>query len=110
MIRIIIILSLFLSITFAIKPVMREDNQKEKSSLKIEIPKTKDLEPKGQTEIEIKNIDKEDQFQDVDSNNVNDQREDDLLKIKQLKTKFKDLFKGKLERKKTDSKKREKKG
>ncbi len=33
-----------------------------------------------------------DQFVDVDSNNVNDQRENDLLKIKQLKTKLKELF------------------
>uniref|UniRef100_A0A7V1EJ44 Uncharacterized protein n=1 Tax=candidate division WOR-3 bacterium TaxID=2052148 RepID=A0A7V1EJ44_UNCW3 len=94
--RIILTISLFFALIWAVQPVSRTEKTDKEPVIKIQIQ-----EDKGNQEdtkvIQIKNKEpgdsKNDHFIDTDSNNVNDQREDDLLKIKQLKTKFKELFK-----------------
>lgn len=86
-----IILIFFASLLFAVKPVPRikKANNDKGSVVKTE----KIAEHKKQNSYENKAKIKKDDFIDTDSNGVNDQREDDLQKIKQLKTKHKDLLK-----------------
>jgi uncharacterized protein YlxW (UPF0749 family) len=88
-----IILIFFASLLFAVKPVPRtkKANNNKGSVVKTE----KIVEYKKQNSYENKAKNKKDDFIDTDSNGVNDQREDDLQKIKQLKTKHKDLLKKK---------------
>ncbi len=67
------------------------------------VPRTKttgDETSKGKTEVVVtektrksKSEKEKDSIIDADSNSVNDQREDDLQKIKWLKSRFRDLFK-----------------
>lgn len=85
-----IILIFFASLLFAVKPVPRtkKANNDKRSVVKTE----KITEHKKQNSYENKAKTKKDDFIDTDSNGVNDQREDDLQKIKQLKTKHKDLL------------------
>jgi len=85
-----IILIFFASLLFAVKPVPRikKANNDKRSVVKTE----KIAEYKKQNSHENKAKNKKDDFIDTDSNGVNDQREDDLQKIKQLKTKHKDLL------------------
>ncbi len=94
--RIILIISLFFAFIWAVQPVSRTDKNDKESVIKIQIQGDKGNKEDTKV-IQIKNKEpgdsKNDHFIDTDSNNVNDQREDDLLKIKQLKTKFKELFK-----------------
>jgi len=72
------------------------------------VPRTKtagdDETSKGKTEVvtsekakKSKSEKEKDSIVDADSNSVNDQREDDLQKIKWLKSRFRDLFKKKAE-------------
>ena len=85
----LMILILIAGLMFAVKPVPRKDHNKEsKQKSKFSIESV----IKGLKKIVDKKGDKEkdDHFQDADSNGVNDQREDDFQKIKQLKTKHKD--------------------
>jgi len=100
--RILLTIIFILGSLWAVKPVIRNekpDENEKKPVIQIQIPKEskenteqkKTIEPKVKEQKNLNN--KNDQFIDADSNNVNDQREDDLLKIKQLKTKFRDLFK-----------------
>lgn len=68
----------------------------------------------GQGKENDKDVEQKDYFIDSDSNSVNDRREDDFQKIKELKKpKIKDLFKKRTEEKKekaiTPSREREKK-
>lgn len=88
---------IFISISFAVKPVSKSTDKENKVDTErpreiIQIEKADNAERK-ETEEKVFTNHREDRFEDADSNNVNDQREDDLLKIKQLKTKFKDLLK-----------------
>ncbi len=98
---------IFLSIIFilgslwAVKPVPRieKTDEDKKPVIQIQIPDENKEDQKEQNNNSLETNkpknqnNKNDQFIDSDSNNVNDQRENDLLKIKQLKNKFKDLFK-----------------
>ncbi|MEE8596967.1 MAG: hypothetical protein V3T09_04065 [bacterium] len=85
-----IILIFFASLLFAVKPVPRT---KKANNDKGSVVKTEKItEYKKQNSYENKAKTKKDYFKDTDSNGVNDQREDDLQKIKQLKTKHKDLL------------------
>ncbi|MEO0137190.1 MAG: hypothetical protein ABIL40_05780 [candidate division WOR-3 bacterium] len=94
--KISLILAFFFTLTWAIQPVPRGDKTHPEATMKM---KSAGEEPQGSTIQKIEKQNKEldtahdDHFIDTDSNNVNDQREEDLLKIKQLKNKFKDLFK-----------------
>ncbi|MEO0128923.1 MAG: hypothetical protein ABIL07_07740 [candidate division WOR-3 bacterium] len=94
--KIILATLLFFALTWAVQPVSKTDKVNKEPVKKIQIHNneenkedTKPIQMKDREPRDSKN----DHFIDADSNNVNDQREDDLLKIKQLKTKFKDLFK-----------------
>jgi hypothetical protein len=93
----LMILIFFASLLFAVKPVPRtkKTNDNRKSVVKTE----KIVEYKKQDNYKNRKESKKDDFIDTDSNGVNDQREDDLQKIKQLKTKHKDLLKKKSSRK-----------
>jgi len=81
---------------FAVKPVYKEgeekNNLKQGSKLEMRIHNEEDKAAKAEKKIKQE---RKDQFQDADSNSVNDSREDDLQRIKWLKTKFKDLLKEK---------------
>lgn len=100
--KLLLISTLVFGLSFGVKPVPRDrgEDKQDKPGIKIEsviqklIGETKGdvVENDSQGKVPDKN---DDHFQDVDSNSVNDQRENDLLKIKQLKTKFKDLLKKK---------------
>jgi hypothetical protein len=110
-------LLLLLSVSFAVQPVPKparnvrdsdntktvvnnEEVDKDKSAVKNDNDNKagndeRDKEVKIDLKGKIKNITDRngDKIIDVDSNNVNDQREKDFDKIKQLESKFKDLFK-----------------
>ena len=95
-----LIILLFLgSLLFAVQPVVRNTNRTTRNDDKIKnedvVKENKDDKViiKKDDKDDDKNNDKKDRFQDADSNGVNDQREDDLQKIKNLNTKFKDLIK-----------------
>ncbi|MEO0227193.1 MAG: hypothetical protein ABIL70_03980 [candidate division WOR-3 bacterium] len=111
--RFLLPLLFLISLSIAVRPVSRNDDLKNnKPDVRIQNPLNEN-EPRDGTKEEIQQIEeiknqteKDDRFQDADSNNVNDQREDDLLKIKQLKTKFKDLFRKFTAPKKEESKKK----
>ncbi|MEO0206828.1 MAG: hypothetical protein ABIL22_09185 [candidate division WOR-3 bacterium] len=94
--KLILIIILLLSSLWAVQPVPKDEKTTTdtKPSIRIQVPDNdrEDAEQK-KTVVHKTPSNKNDQFIDADSNNVNDQREDDLLKIKQLKTKLKDLFK-----------------
>ncbi|MGB9719966.1 MAG: hypothetical protein ACPL28_00595 [bacterium] len=102
--RIILTIIFILSSLWAIQPVPKTEKTSTdtKPGIETEVQgnESENTEQK-KTIIHKTSSSKNDQFVDVDSNNVNDQREDDLLRIKQLKTKFKDLFKK--ENKETES-------
>jgi len=109
-------LLLLLSLSFAVQPVPKsarnvkdddntktvmknEEAGKDKNTVKNDDKDKvdndeKDKEVKINLKGKIKNITDRngDKVIDVDSNNVNDQREKDFDKIKQLESKFKDLF------------------
>ncbi len=86
-----ILLIFIVSCLFAVKTVPRaKKNDDHKTSEVITEIVTEEKE-KTQITHKAKKEKKKDRFQDADSNSVNDQREDDLQKIKWLKTKFKDL-------------------
>lgn len=99
--RILLSIIFILGSSWAVKPVPRieKTDEDKKPVIQIQIPdeNKEDQKEQNNNSLEInkpKNQNnKNDQFIDSDSNNVNDQRENDLLKIKQLKNKFKDLFK-----------------
>jgi len=102
--KIFIILMVIVGLSLAVQPVSQHKNEGDIENTNIKIDpgeEHKDDKANKQTKIEIKIIDKKgdnidngkDSIQDADSNNINDQREDDLLKIKWIKIKFKDLFK-----------------
>ncbi len=98
--RIIIAIIFIAGYLWAIQPVHRNEKTGQTDEPKIKIP-VAEAEKNDINHDDVKIIksnnqkttnNKNDQFIDADSNNVNDQRENDLLKIKQLKTKLKDLF------------------
>lgn len=94
--RIILTLILLTALTRAVQPVPKSEGKKERPIIKIQVPENdEDNGNKKLVEIKIKEPQdvKNDHFIDNDSNNINDKREDDLFKIKQLKIKFKDIFK-----------------
>lgn len=99
--RILLGMIFILGSLWAVKPVAKieKTNEDKKPVIQIPIPDESKEDPKVENDDtpEINKPksqnNKNDQFIDIDSNNVNDQRENDLLKIKQLKTKFKDLLK-----------------
>jgi hypothetical protein len=84
-----------ISSLWAVQPVPKNEKSvnNEKPAIKIQISDENNEDEQEKTVTPKSHTKKNDQFIDLDSNNVNDQREDDLLKIKQLKTKFKDLLK-----------------
>ncbi|MCX7995865.1 MAG: hypothetical protein N3A65_08890 [candidate division WOR-3 bacterium] len=91
--KIFLIAILLLNLVWAIQPVARKEKKNDEPAAIFE-ERQSDTDTR-RIEIKIKDAyeSKGDQFVDTDSNNVNDQREDDLLRIKQLKIKLKDLFK-----------------
>ncbi|MEO0095139.1 MAG: hypothetical protein ABIL46_01580 [candidate division WOR-3 bacterium] len=93
--KIILSIFLFIVLNWAVQPVSKTDRSDRESVTKIQIHNKENQEDTKPIQIRNKepSDSKNDHFIDNDSNNVNDQREDDLLKIKQLKTKFRDLFK-----------------
>ncbi|MGQ9701507.1 MAG: hypothetical protein ACUVQT_03515 [bacterium] len=105
--RLLLSIIFVLSSLWAVKPVTRIEKPAEDKKPVIQIQnlqKNKEDNQNHNNDTLILNESKDqsnknDQFIDVDSNNVNDQRENDLLKIKQLKTKIKDLFKKEEDRK-----------
>ncbi len=83
-----IVLIFISSLLFAVKSVPRTDNKdKDNESTKIKVVDVEKTVPDSPV---LKKEKAHDHFQDVDSNSVNDQREDDFQKIKSL---FKNLFK-----------------
>jgi hypothetical protein len=121
--KLLMLLIFAASITFAVKPVPRATDESKTDKPVVTIQEQKDGDQnvegdvknvmtkndnnekdkdkdkdKNKDKTQIKNkppVNKDDKIVDIDSNNVNDQRENDLLKIKQLKSKFQDLFKKK---------------
>lgn len=78
----ILITLIFVGFLFGVEQVPRHRTNK----------KTRQIE-KTKKSTRLKKIKvKEDHFLDADSNAVNDQREDDYLKIKKMNSKFWDLF------------------
>jgi hypothetical protein len=91
----LIMLIFVASLMFAITPVPRTQKSNTDKESKTKVEKIVKEQNKKQNENKDKKVIKKDHFKDSDSNGVNDQREDDFQKIKELKTKFKDLFKKK---------------
>ncbi len=97
--RLLLLLFLLVGSSLAVRPVSKNSHLKDEKT-DIQIINRKENEDgirKEAARVQVEKVknqnEREDRFEDADSNNVNDQREEDLLKIKQLKTKFKDLFK-----------------
>ncbi len=94
--KLIILIFSLCTIIWAVQPVAKTNRTDEEPVIKIHTNKNSEHEENTKS-IKIRNKEPEDShndhFIDTDSNNINDQREDDLLKIKQLKIKLKDLFK-----------------
>ncbi len=99
----IMILAFGFSLLFAVQPVRRDDrvkssdrdNRAEAEEVVKESKDSRDAKG-GKNIVHIKNDkndDRKDRFLDADSNSINDLREDDLLKIKNLNSKFRDLIK-----------------
>uniref|UniRef100_A0A7V3RIN9 Uncharacterized protein n=1 Tax=candidate division WOR-3 bacterium TaxID=2052148 RepID=A0A7V3RIN9_UNCW3 len=83
------------NLIWAIQPVPKEEKLKKDDKPLIIFKNNYDFHKPEEPPVVMKERkeQKNDQFIDTDSNNVNDQRENDLLKIKRLKKKFKDIFK-----------------
>ena len=88
----LIILIFIGGLLFAIKPVPKDENATDQETSKIKTETIIKETNKNQGEYNIKKESPKDIFQDADSNSINDQREHDFQEIKQLKTKFKNLF------------------
>ncbi len=99
----LIVIIFMASLLFAVKSVPRTETADEEKETKTEI--VNEEKAKKPNDHKVK-TDKKDHFKDADSNSVNDNREDDLQMIKQLKTKFKDLFRKKTSDKQEEPKKK----
>lgn len=82
------------SLLFAVKPVPRAKKKDDDKKSKVKIETVVERKNEEKNDNKDKKEKEKDHFKDADSNSVNDQREDDLQKIKLLKTKHKDLLKG----------------
>jgi len=108
--KVLFIFAMLASFSFAVKPVPKnDDDRSDKASVKkvqvvdedknaVKVKETNDNK-NNDRKVEVKNKpknvtgDNADKFIDADSNKVNDSREDDFWKIKQLGTKLKNLIK-----------------
>ncbi len=94
---IILSLLLIISLVFAVQPVSKTNRMdredKDESVIKTQPAPVVKGEIESNSEAKSLKNEKQDRIEDADSNYVNDRREDDLLQIKHLKSKFKDLFK-----------------
>lgn len=102
----LIVLIFLASLLFGVKPVPRNknnDNKNQKTKTEKVIKNDRQSDKK-----DSKRKDK-DGFIDIDANGVNDQREDDLQKIKQLHSKHKNLLKKNNSKKNTEVKTSKKK-
>lgn len=86
--KIIILLIFCASMVFAVKPVPRTEK-------KIETKNVKTATEVVQKKTDEKDKKEKDEIIDNDHDGINDQREDDLQKIKNTKSKHKDLIKNK---------------
>jgi len=101
-----IVLIFLASLLFGVKPVPRNknnDNKNQKTKTEKVIKSNQQSDKKNS-----KQKDKDD-FIDIDANGVNDQRESDLQKIKQLHSKHKNLLKKSNSKKNTEAKTSKKK-
>jgi hypothetical protein len=97
--KVLFILAFLSSTLFAITPVPRNSKAADNPS---SVGKT--VVANNDNKDDKKDDDKDkDKFKDDNKNGVNDQREEDFQKIKELKTKHKDVLKKKTESKKTTS-------
>jgi hypothetical protein len=90
--KILIVFVFLAGLMFGITPVPRNNKSTGKTTTN-----TKVIANNNKTD-DKKSDDKEkekDRFKDADKNGVNDQREDDFQKIKEMKTKHKDILKQK---------------
>ncbi|MGB3478502.1 MAG: hypothetical protein WBB67_05015 [bacterium] len=95
-----IVLIFFASLLFGVKPVPRNNGEKDQKTKTEKVIKSSNKTDKKDTKQKDK-----DGFIDADANGVNDQRESDLQKIKQLHSKHKNLLKKKNAEVKTSKKK-----
>ncbi|MBN2619472.1 hypothetical protein JXB22_00155 [candidate division WOR-3 bacterium] len=91
--KVIMILLLCTTLVFAVKPVPRPENKSDvknvKTATEVVQNKDKDDDKKDDAGDDAKIT--KDHFKDDNADGVNDQREDDLQKIKNTKTKEKDV-------------------
>ncbi|MGB3341258.1 MAG: hypothetical protein WBB37_07235 [bacterium] len=83
-----LVLIIFASLLFGVQPVPRNNGDKDEEKKTEKVIKTTNKTEKKDTKQKDK-----DKFIDNNANGVNDQREEDLQKIKQLNSKHKDLLK-----------------
>jgi hypothetical protein len=94
----IIMLFLFcVTMLFAVKPVPHPGNKVESKDSKtaVEFVKNKDSDDDRNHDLKSDDQKQKDHFKDDNSDGVNDQREDDLQKIKNTQSKYKNLIKKK---------------
>ncbi len=84
----ILILLVFVGLLIAVEPVPKDKVNKKSERKTEKVEKVKKI---GKVTVK-KDKARKDYFLDADSNAVNDQREEDYLKIKKLNSKFRDLF------------------
>jgi len=105
--KILILLILCASMVFAVKPVPRTEKKVEVKNVKTatKIVQNKDDDGDKNDKDENDGQKEKDRIIDKNGDGVNDQREDDLQKIKNTKSKHKDLIKNKKTNKSSPSKK-----
>lgn len=102
----LIVLIFLASLLFGVKPVPRNKNNDNKNQK----TKTEKVIKSNQQSAKKDSKQKDkDGFIDIDANGVNDQRESDLQKIKQLHSKHKNLLKKNNSKKNTEAKTSKKK-
>jgi len=99
-----IVLIIFASLLFGVQPVPRNNGDKDEEKKTEKVIKTTNKTEKKDTKQKDK-----DKFIDNNANGVNDQREEDLQKIKQLNSKHKNLLKKNNSKKNTEVKTSKKK-
>ena len=99
-----IVLIIFASLLFGVQPVPRNNGDKDEEKKTEKVIKTTNKTEKKETKQKDK-----DKFIDNNANGVNDQREEDLQKIKQLNSKHKNLLKKNNSNKNTEVKTSKKK-
>ncbi len=99
-----VFLILIASLLFAVKRVPRTEGTNDEAKSKVKVETVQHKENKKQTDSKERIDKKKDHFKDADSDGINDQREDDFQKIKQLKKKPRDVKRKTVEKKKSSEK------